>query len=143
MSTGNANECSRMFNVTSKIRSWNELFCTNYSMLMEHDGLAARELPALGAGGTIAAAGHRVCGNAGFAPVLHEGDGVITHQISRYFNTRPCAEHGVEISGRVSRPIAAKRSYRLVKARNLVPGWERIRRSHISRYSREKKSPET
>ena len=45
---------------------------------MEHDGLAAGEVPALGAGGTIAAAGHRVCGNAGFASILHIGDGIIT-----------------------------------------------------------------
>lgn len=66
---------------------------------MEDDGLAAGKIPALGTGGTIAAAGHGVSGDAGFAPILHKGDGIITQQCTRHFDARPRAEHETEIFG--------------------------------------------
>ena len=66
-------------------------------MFVEHNCLIARKIPTFCAAGATAVTFRCSAGDAGFASILHIGDGKPPAQPTRNINTRPRAEHKAKV----------------------------------------------
>lgn len=66
-------------------------------MFVEHNCLIARKIPTFCAAGAAAVTFRCSAGDAGFASILHIGDGKPPAQPTRNINTRPRAEHKAKV----------------------------------------------